>query len=306
MHTHSRTSGQSLAWSAVALAAALTALASSTVSLGPGTTTTLTPSATATVLDVHGRPDVQTVPPSCLVGAPPLLDAPEAWWQGINPPSVRAQWPVTGYRVWRGPPPVSPCPETARTEVYAGLYAFDLRPWLGRSGGILSARVVAQARATSVSPLFIPEPPLAPPNAGLCDEGSAGLQEIWRVPPAPAVPQLTGFDTVAQNPGNPQRIPDRTNGGSLVATWPGKQPTQRATGQSQRELAGDVGPALIAALQAFEALGRTPSSPPGSADFVFMTLGTNRPPNVRSLSNSVLPFTDCRGAYSLALNIVTP
>ena len=266
-----------------------------------GTVTTLDAD-TATLVDVHGRADVQAVPAACLVGADPHPTSdpsqqPEAMWLAINPASVRDALPLTGYRVWASPVPTSTqCPNSARTEIYNGLYRFDLTRQLGRSGALLRATARAYVQSTRVDPLFIPQPPLAPPDASRCDEASAGLAALWSVPPATALP--TGVDVRFVNSMTPARLP--LPGATRLAPWPQKQPTQRATGSSVRELSVDVTRVVLAALQAREAQGLNAGSPAGSAPMMFVMSGSNDPP---AMKDAPLPFKDCRGATRLRLDL---
>lgn len=266
-----------------------------------GTVTTLD-AGTATLVDVHGRADVQTVPAACLVGADPHPTSdpalhPKAMWLAINPASVRDELPLTGYRVWASPVPTSAqCPNSARTEIYNGLYRFDLTRQLGRSGALLRATARAFVQSTRVDPLFIPQPPLAPPDASRCDEASAGLAALWTVPPATALP--TDVDVRFVNSMAPARLPLR--GATQLAQWPQKQPTQRATGSSVRQLSADVTQLVLAALQAREAQGLNAGSPAGSAPLMFAMSGSNDPPSIK---DAPLPFKDCRGAARLRLEL---
>jgi hypothetical protein len=270
---------------------------------GPGKTTLLG-ARTGTLVDGYGNPVAPVRPSQCMSGVAPFPDAPDAWWNTISS-SVRQVAPLTGYRVWSNGTPPSGCPRDWRTEVYRGFYEFDLTPLLGRSGGIMKAAVRVNARATSVSPTSIPEPPLPPVDAFKCDNATAGAFQLTRVPPA--VRFNNGFD-VNDNVGagtmnNAPRIPGTLPAGTVVLNFPTKEPSNPGTGSTPRQFEADLTRELVSTLQAFEALNTNPPAAPGFARMVFMMTGTNEPPG---LKDAPLPFSDCRGAYSVELEIQEP
>jgi len=285
------------------IAGLLSAIGSSTVPANAGKSTLLG-ARTGTKVDGHGNTDVSTRPASCLTTALPFPDAPDVWWQSISP-SVRQVAPMTGYRVWSNMTPPAGCPHDFRTEVYRGFYEFDITPFLGRSGGILKAIARVSVRATSVSPTSIPEPPALPVNAFKCDNATAGAFQLRRIPPA--IVFSNGVDVLnAVGPGtagNAQRIPDSLPAGVNVLDLPTKTPSDPGSGSTPRVFEVDITQDFVATLQAFEAGNTNPPAPPRFARMAFMMTGTNEPP---ALKNGPLPFLDCRGAYTVELDIREP
>lgn len=282
------------------IAGLLSAIGSSTIPGNAGKSTLLG-ARTGTKVDGHGNTDVFTRPASCLATALPFPDAPNAWWQTISP-NVRQVAPMTGYRVWSNTPPPAGCAQDFRTEVYRGFYEFDITPFLGRSGGILKAVARVSVRATSVSPSSIPEPPALPVNAFKCDNATAGAFQLRRVPPnvvfSNGVDVLNNADIT-----NAQRIPDKLPSGVNVLNFPTKTPSDPGSGSTARIFEVDITQDFVATLQAFEASNTNPPAPPRFARMVFMMTGTNEPP---ALKHAPLPFLDCRGAYSVELDIREP
>jgi hypothetical protein len=256
---------------------------------------------TGTVMDARGNTTVATRTPDCLAGAAPFPDAPDAWWLGITP-TIRQVAPVTGYRVWSNKPAPAGCATDTRTEVYRGLYEFDVTPLLGKSGAILGAVARITVRSTSVSPTSIAQPPLAPVEASFCDNRTAGAFQLMRVPPA--VVFNNGFDILNNaDVGNAARIPTKFPAGTKVFDFPNKNFTNPSAVPSPAVFEADITPAFVSTLQAFEALNTNPPAPARFARMVFMMTGTNEPPG---LHNAPLPFSDCRGAYSVELVIRQP
>lgn len=285
-------------WGACALVGVLGALGSTLNPPTPGQVSVLG-ARTGTVVDIHGRSDIATLPPAC---QDPNFPGPvDAWWLGISP-TVRVVAPVTGYRSWASANPAA-CANASRTEVYRGFYEFDIGDWVGQSGRIVSARLDATVRGTSVTPTFIPEPPAVPVEAYKCDGATAAAFQLQRLPPA--VRFNNAFDTVVDSPATPARIPAGFPAGARVQDWPTKDPTHAPTGSSVREIRADFTRELIAALQAYENL-QPPLPRPvprGAARLVFVMAGTNEPP---ALKSAPLPFGDCRAAIELKLSIGTP
>jgi len=276
---------------------------SSIIASGSGTPAapTVLGARTGTVLDVRGNTSVATRTPQCLAGAAPFPDAPDAWWLAISP-TIRQVAPITGYRVWSNKPAPAGCATDTRTEVYRGFYEFDVTSLLGKSGAITGAVARITVRSTSVSPTSIPEPPLAPVEASFCDNMTAGAFQLRRVPPA--VVFNNGFDILNNaDVGNAARIPTKFPAGTKVFDFPNKVHTNPSAGSSPTVFEADITPAFIATLQAFEALNTSPPAPARFARMVFMMTGTNEPPG---LHNAPLPFSDCRGAYSVELVIRQP
>lgn len=276
---------------------------SSIIATGSGTppAPTVLGARTGTVLDARGNTSVATRTPDCLAGAAPFPDAPDAWWLAISP-TIRQVAPITGYRVWSNKPAPAGCATDWRTEVYRGFYEFDVTSFLGKSGAILGAVVKITVRSTSVSPSSIAEPPLAPIEANFCDNMTAGAFQLRRVPPA--VSFNNGFDILNNaDVGNAARIPTKFPAGTNVFNFPNKTYTNPSGGSSPTVFEADITPAFISTLQAFEALNTTPPAPARFARMVFMMTGTNEPPQ---LKNAPLPFSDCRGAYSVELVIRQP
>ena len=256
---------------------------------------------TGTVLDARGNTAVATRTADCLAGAAPFPDAPDVWWFAISP-TIREVAPITGYRVWSNKPAPAGCATDFRTEVYRGFYEFDVTPFLGKSGAILGAVARITVRSTSVSPTSIPQPPLAPIEASFCDNMTAGADQLRRVPPA--VTFNNGFDILNNaDVGNTARIPMKFPAGTKVFDFPNKNFTNPSAGSSPTVFEADITPAFISTLQSFEALNTSPPAPARFARMVFMMTGTNEPPG---LKNAPLPFSDCRGAYSVELVIRQP
>lgn len=256
---------------------------------------------TGTVLDVRGNTAVSTRPPQCLAGAAPFPDAPDAWWLAITP-SIRQVAPITGYRVWSNRPAPAGCATDTRTEIYRGFYEFDVTPLLGKSGAILGAVARITVRSTSVSPTSIAEPPLAPIEANFCDNRTAGAFQLRRVPPA--VSFNNGFDILNNaDVGNAARIPTTFPAGTNVFDFPNKVYVNPTAGSSPTVFEADITSDFVSTLQAFEALNTTPPAPARFARMVFMMTGTNEPPG---LKDAPLPFSDCRGAYSVELVVRQP
>lgn len=286
-----------------AVAGVLSSIGSTTLPANGGKSTVLD-ARTGTKVDGHGNTDVSTRPASCLVTAPPFPDAPDVWWQTISP-SVRQVAPMTGYRVWSNMTPPAGCPHDFRTEVYRGFYEFDITPFLGKSGAIMKVIARVSVRGSSVSPVSIGEPPALPTNAFLCDNVTAGAFQLMRIPPAVVfsngVDVLNGVDTASAT--NPPRIPNALPAGTRVLNFPTKTPSDPGTGSTPRSFEADITQDFVATLQAFEASNTNPPAPPRFARMTFMMKGTNEPP---ALKNGPLPFTDCRGAYSVVLDVREP
>lgn len=263
---------------------------------------TLLGARTGTLVDGYGNVSVDTRTASCLSTAMPFPDSPDAWWNTISP-SVRQVAPLTGYRVWGNLNPPAGCARDWRTEVYRGFYELDLTPLLGRSGSIIKAGLRVKINATSVSPSTIPEPPLLPVDAYKCDNATAGAFQLVRVPPA--VRFNNGFDinNGIGSQGITPRIPGNLPAGIVVFNFPTKEPSNPGSGATPRQFDIDLTSDVVSTLQAFEALNTNPPAGPGFARMVFMMTGTNEPPG---LKGAPLPFSDCRGAYSVELDIQEP
>jgi hypothetical protein len=255
---------------------------------------------TGTVVDGYGA---STRPASCLpAAAPPFPDAVDAWWNGFTP-SVGIEAPVTGYRVWGNVPPPANCPTIFRTEVYRGFYEFDVTRFLGRSGAIMKAYLTITIRGTSVSPTSIAEPPLLPVTAYLCDNATAGAFQLRRVPPATVFSNGFDVNNGVGGTNTPALIPNGFSAGTNIFNFPNKTPSDPGSGSTARQFQVDISHDVVATLQAFEALNTNPPAPAGFAKMTFMMTGTNEPPQ---LKDAPLPFSDCRGAYSLNLEIQEP
>jgi hypothetical protein len=255
---------------------------------------------TGTVADVHGNSSVAGRPANCLATAAPFPAAPDSFWLSISP-TVRVVAPITGYRAWGNPTPPAGCPHDMQTVVYRGFYEFDVTSMLGKSGSISKAILHIKTRGTFVLPATTTS---GAPGANFCDNATGGAKALTRVPPATQF-NNNGMAINFVNSGPPidpnvPPIPNAYPGSTVIFNFPGKAPSFTGSPAQPHDFDVDFTPAMVATLQAFEALNTTPPAAAGFARVIFMMTGTNEPP---ALMEWPLPHSECQGAYSIDLEI---